>query len=90
MNDIDVNLNEANTIENVDGSGENDMFSNISIDTEELDYNEQTIQDTNMFDEEHGNKSSSGNLHIMIIVIVLCAIAGVALGIWRGIKTSNK
>ena len=90
MNDKDVDLNEANTIENVDVSGENDMFSNISIDTEEIDYNEQTIQETDLYDENVDNKIPSGNLHIMIIVVVLCAIAGVALGIWRGIKTSNK
>lgn len=33
---------------------------------------------------------SSGNLHIMIIVVSICAVIGLGLGIWRGIKASRK
>ncbi len=32
----------------------------------------------------------TSNLHVMIIVVSVCAIIGIALGIWRGIKGASK
>ncbi len=47
----------------------------------------QVIDNTNNNVPETNN---GGNTHIMIIVIVICAVIGIALGIWRGKKAVTK
>ena len=56
----------------------------------EKDINEVTIQKDDNVNIENNQISNSGNTHIMIIVVSICAIVGIALGIWRGKKAITK
>ncbi len=72
-----------------------DIMINYSNDTNSkmvtsMDTTSQSMMQEDFVATDNGVASSNGNMHILIICVVIFAIIGVALGIWSGKKSANK
>ncbi len=83
---LDVEVNDINT----ENSGEPtfDEILDTEINNSNVETQEMTVEDGQALVEEES--VPSGNMHVMIIVISICAVIGLALGIWRGIRAASK
>ncbi len=86
---------EENNFEIEELSGE-DLINENAVISEDVANNESISGQTQsqlvkpQIDPSAIQAENNGNLHILVIVIVVCAILGVALGILWGKKSANK
>lgn len=78
------------------------MEENFEIESGDVSFNEriatfdneqqEVVADTNYVDDyvDVPTTSNNGNLHIMIIVVAVCAVLGIVLGIIAGRRAANK
>ena len=86
---------EENNFEIEELSGE-DLINENAVISEDVANNESISGQTQsqlvepQIDPSAIQAENNGNLHILVIVIVVCAILGVALGVLWGKKSANK